>query len=92
MFSKIKEINSECFTYELYESNWWNLFDLDFEQSLDLKMLADRINKYAIGYCDSTRVTTRPNVKCYSVMFEKNNLKFWFHIQKWEIDEINSHN
>jgi hypothetical protein len=86
ILDNLKQLNSECFIYENYESDWWTLLDLDFEQSLNVKLVMDAVKKYAIGYCESSRVQLRPKSDCYSVMFEKNGLKFWFHIQKWEFE------
>lgn len=81
-------INAELFTWELYESNWWYLFDLDFVESMDIKNMIHLIDKYSIGYCDGSRLIVRPNSDSYGVMFEKEDNKFWFHIEKWIIKEI----
>ena len=83
LLDEIEELNSECFLYENHESNWWNLFDIDFEQSLELKHIHEAIEKYAIGFCDGSKVLLRPNSKNYAIMFEKDGEKFWFHVEKW---------
>jgi hypothetical protein len=81
------EMNSECFTYENYESNWWSLFELDFPSSLETKNIKNIVDSYAIGYCDSSRVRVRPKIDTYAVMFEKDGLRFWFHLEKWYFEE-----
>ncbi len=83
---KLPQLNSECFTYENYESGWWNLLDLDFSDALEVSNVMRCVKKYAVGYCDSSRVSVRPKRDSYAVMFEKNGERFWFHIQKWEFE------
>jgi hypothetical protein len=78
----IEKLNSECFIYENYESNWWSLFNIDYKTSLDNKNVMDVIKKYAVGYCESSRVNLRPKDNSYAVMFEREGKKFWFHVQK----------
>ena len=82
----VEILNSECFTYENYESNWWSLFDLSYAASMNNDKIRKIIKGYAIGYCEASRVIVRPNPKCYAVMFEKDGERFWFHIEKWELE------
>ncbi len=88
ILDKLKKLNSECFTYNNYESNWWYLLDMDFMTAVDVKNVMRAVEKYAVGYCDSTYLSVRPKENSYAVMFEKDNLKFWFHIEKWEFEVI----
>jgi hypothetical protein len=82
-------LNSECFTYDNYESNWWSLFDLNFMQSLNRNTIRKCIKDFAVGYCEGGRITIRPNPDSYAVMFEKDGERFWFHIEKWEMERTN---
>lgn len=82
-----ERLNSECFTYENYESNWWSLLDLDYVDSMDIEVMQRYIGEYAVGYCDGSRLSVRPNKKTYAVMFEKDGLRFWFHLEKWWFEE-----
>lgn len=86
ILNNLERLNSECFTYDNYESNWWNLLDMDFITSIDVKAVMRTVEKYAIGYCEAEKVYLRPNLKSYAVMFEKDGKRFWFHIQKWEFE------
>lgn len=82
----LKHLNSECFTHYNYESNWWNVLEVGFEQSMNQKTLMDCVKKFAVGYCESEKVLIRPRPNAYAVMFEKNGERFWFHIEKWELE------
>lgn len=84
----IESLNSECFTYELYESNWWELFGIDYIDSMYTSFIRKLINKYAVGYCDASKLTVRPKSSGYAVMFERNKNRFWFHIEEWELEDI----
>lgn len=84
--TKLPELNSECFIYENYESNWWSLLDLDFSDAMEVSNVMRCVEKYAVGYCESSKVKLRPKSDSYAVMFEKDGERFWFHIQKWEFD------
>lgn len=79
-------MNSECFIYENYESNWWSLLDLDYSDAMEVSNVIRCVDKYAVGYCESDKVKLRPKTDSFAVMFEKDGERFWFHIQKWEFD------
>lgn len=81
----IEQLNSECFTYENHEGNWWSLFDLNYAESMSKENIRKCIEKYAVGYCEGSRVLIRPNPNSYAVMFEKDGERFWFHLEKWEL-------
>lgn len=81
----LEELNSECFTFENYEGNWWSLLDISWEKSMDKSVLRECIKKYAVGYCDSIRVKIRPR-NGFAIMFEKDGERFWFHLENWEIN------
>jgi len=83
----LKELNYECFTYGCYESSWWSLLDLDYVESMDMSRIMRAVRTYAVGYCDSARVGFRPKTTAYAVMFEKDDLRFWFHLEKWYFEE-----
>ena len=86
LLNKLEKLNSECFIYENYESNWWSLLDLDYMSTFYAKNIMKAVEKYAVGYCESERVYLRPKSDSYAVMFEKDGKRFWFHIQKWEFE------
>lgn len=83
---KLPELNSECFTYENHEFNWWSILDLDFSDAMEVSNVMHYVKRYAVGYCESIKVRLRPRSDSYAVMFEKDDERFWFHIQKWEFD------
>jgi len=82
----LKKLNSECFSFQNYESNWWCVLDMDYIMSFDLIRVNVAMAKYAIGYCEANRLTVRPREDSYAVMFEKEGVSFWFHIAKWEFE------
>lgn len=84
--NKLPVLNSECFIYENYESNWWSLLDLDYSDAMEISNVMRCVEKYAVGYCESSKVRLRPKFDSYAVMFEKDGERFWFHIQKWEFE------
>lgn len=45
-------------------------------------MLIKALDKYAIGYCNSTRMNIRPREGWYAVMCERYGERFWFHISE----------
>lgn len=81
----LEELNSECFTYDNYEGNWWSLLDIAWKDSMNKKVLKECIKKYAIGYCKSSKVKIRPR-DGFAIMFEKDGERFWFHLEKWELE------
>lgn len=84
----LDSLNSGCFLYEYYESGWWTFLELSFNESLKTKTLSDCIEKYAIGYCDGSQLLIRPRTDTYAIMFEKDGVKFWFHVEKWQTDDM----
>lgn len=83
---ELPELNPECFTLQNYEAGWWGLLDLDFSDSLTVSNVMRCVERYAVGYCESSKVVLRPKPDSYVVMFEKDGERFWFHIQKWEFE------
>lgn len=84
----IQELNSGCFLYENYESNWWSIFDLSYADSMSTKTIADCIKQFATGYCRGESLLFRPRQDSMAVMFEKGQDRFWFHIPNWQFDSI----
>ena len=87
ILKELPELNSECFIYENYESNWWSLLDLDYAEAMDVERVMKAVKEYAVGYCESSRITLRPRSDSFAVMFEKDGERFWFHLQKWEFED-----
>lgn len=90
ILDKITPLNSECYIWENYESNWWSLLDIDYVNSMEVDAIKRCISEYAVGYCDGSRLTIRPNSNSYAMMFEKDGNRFWFHIEKWWIEDIDN--
>lgn len=86
LLDNLKKLNSECFTYENYESNWWGLLDMDFMTALDVINVMRAVREFGVGYCEADKIKIRPKNSSYAVMFEKDGERFWFHIQKWEFE------
>lgn len=86
LLEKLERLNSECFIYDNYESNWWTLFDMKFSDSLNNAAVMRTVEQYAVGYCEGERLLIRPSADSYAVMFEKDGERFWFHIKKWEFE------
>lgn len=82
-----EELNPECFIYEEYEPDWWEL--LGTNQMSDIqKNIFSGVLSYVIGYCDAKRLSFRPRDNSYAVMFEKDGRKFWFHVNKRMMEAI----
>lgn len=84
---KIEQLNSECFTYELYESNWWQLLGIDYIDTMYTSLMQRMVKRYAVGYCDATSIIVRPKKDGYAVMFEKDGNRFWFHMNESELED-----
>lgn len=54
-------------------------------------MLLRALDKYAIGYCDSTRMNIRPREGWVAIMCERDGGRFWFHIQKNTLNALLEH-
>jgi hypothetical protein len=68
---KLKELNPELFSYELY--NMAGCFQIDTALHCD----------ELFGYCDASRLLVRPKSGEYALMIEyKNGYKCWFHISE----------
>lgn len=88
ILNNLEKLNPACFIYENWESNWWNLLDIEYADTVNIKIVMNAVEKYAIGYCESDKVELRPKEDSYAVMFEKDGERFWFHVQKWEFEYI----
>lgn len=84
MITKLIKMNPENFNYQNHEANWWTAFNLSFTESIETDKLVKAINKYAIGYCDSSKLKIKPKSNSYAVMFNVDGYKFWFHISNYE--------
>lgn len=80
---ELEELNPELFNWETYEYDfghrldcYWNAYPEIFQFDYFIKQL----KKYAIGWCDATRVVVRPKDKGIAVMCEDEDGKFWFHV------------
>ena len=82
VLQKLEQLNPECFIWEKWESNWWNVFNVTFKDSLDICVMKKCIDTYSVGYCEGSRTIVRPNLNSYAVMFEKDGDRFWFHVEK----------
>ena len=91
ILNKLESLNSECFIYENYESNWWSLLDINYADSLEVDVIKRCISEFAVGYCDGSRLSIRPNKNTFAIMFEKNGNQFWFHVEKWWFEDYRSH-
>jgi hypothetical protein len=87
ILSGLKAVNSEHFRFDNYESNWWYILDISYANSMSKEIIKRCILDYAIGYCDGSRITVRPNLNSYAILFEKDGEQFWFHVEKWFIEE-----
>lgn len=87
--SELRSLNSECFSISNHEMNWWNIFTDNnaYELSLENSWIMRQVKQYAIGYCNGDKVLFRPSNYTYAVMFEKDGIDFWFHINKSTFDE-----
>ena len=80
---KLEELNPELFNRETYECDfghrlycYWNTYPeiYQFDQFIT------QLKKYAIGWCDSSRLLVRPKSDGIAVMCEDGDGKFWFHV------------
>lgn len=51
------------------------------EKNAQDDMLIRALDKYAVGYCDATRMNIRPREGWVAIMCEIDGERFWFHIQ-----------
>lgn len=84
----LHDLNPGCFQYDNYESNWWSLFDLSYDDSICTKSLAEAIKEYATGFCKGEYLLFKPRNDSMAVMFEKEQNRFWFHIPDWQFHDI----
>ena len=79
---KLEELNPELFTFDKYDSGYYNRLDSD------MPSLARKIADVAIGYCDASRLFVRPRRNEYALLCEDEDGKFWFHVDKSFFDKL----
>ena len=47
-----------------------------------------QLQKYAIGWCYGENLMCRPKIGEIAVMFEKDDIRFWFHLRRIEFIEV----
>lgn len=65
----------------------WRAFNL-FDNCWYLKNYKPIFKKYAIGYIDAERLKCRPKINNYAVMFLKDGIFSWVHMNKKEFNLI----
>ncbi len=86
---KLPKLNPELFTYENWESGFWDMLGLGYAESMEEDNLIRAIKEYGIGYCNSDRLKCRPKDNKYvAVMCEREGEKFWFHVFREDIEDI----
>ena len=79
----MKELNSEYFSYPLYEVNWSERLGLDYMADDLSDEVVRKIRDCAIGWCDGSRLSVRPKSDMVAIMLEDDDFeKFWFHYPK----------
>ena len=84
MIAKLTKLDPKKFNYKNHESDWWTTFNLSYTESIETEKLIKAINKYAIGYCDGSKLEIKPKSNSYAVMFNVEGYEFWFHINNSE--------
>lgn len=74
----IEKIDPELFIYEYYSADGLAFLD------------GNEIAKYAIGYCDASRLHVRPRSGLLALMVElPDGEKMWFHIEPKMLEILN---
>lgn len=47
-----------------------------------------QLRRYAVGWCYGENLMCRPKQGENAVMFEKDGLRFWFHLRRKEFEEV----
>jgi hypothetical protein len=87
---KIPKLDSTLFDWSTWRSG--SIHDLDIIAcryaiitSPDGKR---KLREYVIGWCYGENLNCRPKINQIAVMFEKNGIKFWFHLRQIEFYEV----
>jgi hypothetical protein len=88
MKSKIPKIDSQLFTYFLWEGGsistifgWPHRYE-------SLVSHKDELCLYARGYCLGEELSVRPKPGWFAILFEYNDLTWWNHFTESEFNEI----
>jgi hypothetical protein len=82
-YRSFPKLNSECFIFENYSSDFWSRFGIDWVDTLNKEKYFKILNKYAIGWTDSDKLKVRPKTDNKAVMFYVDGDNFWFHIDNY---------
>jgi hypothetical protein len=85
----IPKLDSTLFDWRRWRAG--DVHDLDIQAtryalltSIDGKR---KLKEYAIGWCLGENLRCRPKLEI-AVMFEKNDVQFWFHMRMQEFEEV----
>ena len=80
---KLEELNPELFNWETYDCDFGHRLDCywnTYPEIYQFDQFIIQLKKYAIGWCDSSRLSVRPKSDGIAVMCEDDDGKFWFHV------------
>ena len=84
----IPRLDSTCFTWQVWRAGSINDFSLPCRYEMITSGLGKMIlRKYAIGWCYGRNLPCRPKDEI-AIMFEKDDVKFWFHLREKEFIEV----
>jgi len=80
----VPKIDSSNFTFDKWESCWWNLFD-DNDNSSYVKFM-ENIEKHLIGFARGMDTPCRPKQNMYAVMVHVGDEDVWFHVDSMSFE------
>ena len=82
------KLNSSYFDWLAWRNgSIWNIFKVPHRTACLLES-NDLIRKYAIGYCDASRIPCKPKKNHIAVMFNTGEENWWTHLRKIEFNLI----
>ncbi len=88
----IYKLSPDRFLFEDYEPDYsrlqisYNVFPSDYKSGKE--ELINALKEKAIGFCDGESLLVRPKRDMYAIMCEDKNGKFWFHIGKNILEQL----
>ncbi len=85
----IPKLDSTSFTWQIWRAGSIHDFNIPCRYEMLTSGYGKMIlNKYAIGWCYGENLMCRPKKNHIAIMFEKDDVRFWFHLRRNEFEEI----
>jgi len=84
----IPKLDSTSFTWQRWRAGSIHDFNIPCRYEMIISGYGKMVlNKHAIGWCCGENLLCRPKNEV-AVMFEKDGIKFWFHLRQKEFIEV----